>query len=502
MQPSGNLSDISLPSLFHKIRISKTTGALRLTQGQMIKEIYFLNGRPIYVKSNVLSETLGRVLLNSGFISQDVYDKSLAIMQATKRQQGEILKEMGALKIDLKDALRMQTEHKLVNCFHWKDGTYSFRPMKDLPPGIERFDFSTSYIVYLGIKSSYTLEELQEKFSGFLDTRLREDKPPYSIEEMGLSPQEMETFHLINGKRTVKEILDANRLGLQETLGLLYALLIIEIARPLPKAPVEVAPATPTPPSGEALKKPRLSSEDMALKSTLDDVLSRSRGQNHFQLLGLSPGAAVEQVKKAYYQRAREYHPDRYFDKPDEVKALAHEIFTLITQAHFVLTNPEERKKFEEYLRTGKTEEDVAREAANILNAEVAYQKGLALLKKGNVKGAEEQLRTARELNPQGPEYHIYYGWALFKLASPGQVDYSRAKEAINKGLTLDSKVAQGFYFLGMIYKKEEKETEARGNFQKAIQCDPNHVDALREIRLMVMRGRKEDTGLFGKIFK
>jgi hypothetical protein len=101
MQPSGNLSDISLPSFFHNITLSKGTGVLRLTQGKMIKEIYFLKGRAVYVKSNILSETLGRVLLEKGLVSPENYDVSLSIMQETKKPHGTILKELGALKISI-----------------------------------------------------------------------------------------------------------------------------------------------------------------------------------------------------------------------------------------------------------------------------------------------------------------------------------------------------------------------------------------------------------------
>jgi len=505
MQPSGNLSDISLPSFFHKITLSKGTGVLRLTQGKMIKEIYFLKGRAVYVKSNILSETLGRVLLEKGLLSQDTYDISLRIMQETKKPHGTILKELGALKVSLEEALQTQMEYKLITSFQWKDGTYSFRSLKELPQGIEHFELSTPYIVLHGVKSSVGLDELMEKLSGYMEEPMAEVKSIYSLQDFGFTPEEEEVFHLIDGKRTVKDILEMSKLGLQDTLGLIYALILLELVCPasLVQQIKKEAPAPqPYPVHEEALKKPGLTPDDIATKNKLEEKLSTVRGQNYFQMLGISSGAPIDHVKKAYYKLAREYHPDHYYDKPEEIRSYANDLFTLITQAHAVLTNNDERKKYEEFLRTGKTDEDIAREAQNVINAEIAYQKGIALLKKGDIKGAEEQLRRACDLKPNEAEYHVYYGWTLFRLTPAGQTDFSKAKEFINKGLTINGSLAQGHYFLGMIYKREGREAESRESYKKALECNPDHVEALREIRLIAMREGKEDKGIFGKLFK
>jgi len=505
MQPSGNLSDISLPSFFHKFMLSKGTGILRLTQGKMIKEIYFLKGKAVYVKSNILSETLGRVLLEKGLVSQDTYDISLRIMQETKKPHGTILKELGALKVPLEEALQTQMEYKLITSFQWKDGTYSFRSMKELPQGIEHIELSTPYIVLHGIKSSVGLDELTEKLSGYMDEPMAEVKSIYSFQEFGFAPEEEEVFHLIDGKRTVKDILEMSKLGLQDTLSLLYALILLELACPaslVQQIEKEASAPQPYPAHEEVRKKPGLSPDDIATRNRLEEKLSTVREQNHFQMLGIAPGASKDQVKKAYYKLAREYHPDHYYDKPEEVRSCANDLFTLITQAHAVLTNDDERKKYDEFLKTGKTDEDVARETQNIINAEMSYMKGIALLKKGNIKGAEEQLRRACDIKPNEAEYHVYYGWTLFRLTPAGQTDFSNAKESINKGLTINSRLAQGHYFLGMIFKREGREAESKESYKKALECKPDHVEAMREIRLIAMREGKEDKGIFGKLFK
>ena len=56
-------------------------------------------------------------------------------------------------------------------------------------------------------------------------------------------------------------------------------------------------------------------------------------------------------------------------------------------------------------------------------------------------------------------------------------------------------------YFRDPPLKRWTKTRTAQRRFERAIQCDPNCTDALRELRLMNMRKEKEKKGLFGKMF-
>jgi hypothetical protein len=58
--------------------------------------------------------------------------------------------------------------------------------------------------------------------------------------------------------------------------------------------------------------------------------------------------------------------------------------------------------------------------------------------------------------------------------------------------------------YLGYICKDEGNQKGAQRRFERAIKCDPNCTEALRELRLMNMRKAKtnrEKKGLFGKMF-
>ncbi len=77
------------------------------------------------MRSNLLGECLGQILLEKKLISGDALAASVARMQKEKRQQGQILIEMGALSpYNLQRALVDQVEAKLLEMFSWPDGKF------------------------------------------------------------------------------------------------------------------------------------------------------------------------------------------------------------------------------------------------------------------------------------------------------------------------------------------------------------------------------------------
>lgn len=65
---------------------------------------------------------------------------------------------------------------------------------------------------------------------------------------------------------------------------------------------------------------------------------------DYYKILELDKSATTEQIKKAYRKLARKYHPDL---NPDNKEA--NKMFQQINEAHEVLSDPEKRKKYDQY---------------------------------------------------------------------------------------------------------------------------------------------------------
>ena len=69
--PKGALRRFAFPKLVREIARGRVTGSLYLLNGQTKKVVFFEEGQPVFVRSNVLSECLGQVLSGEGLITQE-----------------------------------------------------------------------------------------------------------------------------------------------------------------------------------------------------------------------------------------------------------------------------------------------------------------------------------------------------------------------------------------------------------------------------------------------
>src|SRR5919199_4568626 len=66
--------------------------------------------------------------------------------------------------------------------------------------------------------------------------------------------------------------------------------------------------------------------------------------RNYYEILGVSPEASSEEIKKAFRRLALQYHPDvNPGDKAAEEK------FKDISEAYEILSDPERRKKYDTF---------------------------------------------------------------------------------------------------------------------------------------------------------
>lgn len=72
---------------------------------------------------------------------------------------------------------------------------------------------------------------------------------------------------------------------------------------------------------------------------------------NHYDVLGIKRGASEQDLKRAYYERSREFHPDAFFRKQlGSYKPLLDALFKGVKKAHDVLSDAAKRAEYDQSL--------------------------------------------------------------------------------------------------------------------------------------------------------
>jgi len=74
-------------------------------------------------------------------------------------------------------------------------------------------------------------------------------------------------------------------------------------------------------------------------------ALKQSKQKDYYKILGVARNADTKVIKKAYREKALEWHPDKH--QGEEEKEKAEKQFTLVAEAHEVLSDAEKRGKYD-----------------------------------------------------------------------------------------------------------------------------------------------------------
>jgi len=254
--PKGSLKRFPFPRLIREIASSKLSGSLYLLWGQTKKVVFFEQGQPVFVRSNVLSECLGQILAHEGLITQEQCEQTLEAIRRTGKKQGELLVEMGILSEgNLRYGLEAQLRAKLFDIFSWEDGRYQFkRDTPNLQFGV-KLDSSAEGVIIDAIQDQYSETRARESLSAVLE-KYPITRPDGAEQTAALSllPEERHLLACLDGSRSVRDLLDSPPDPIAPSPGaLLHGLWQSGLVTMADDAkPAKAAPSTPDMSVGDA----------------------------------------------------------------------------------------------------------------------------------------------------------------------------------------------------------------------------------------------------------
>ncbi|MBI1950044.1 MAG: DUF4388 domain-containing protein [Acidobacteria bacterium] len=261
MALKGTLKDFSLADIFQLIGIQKKTGVLTLKNDKEVVTVSFVEGSVVSADAlhRRLEDRLGTVLVKSGRITEAQLQAALKVQKSTLKRMGNILVENKFIDPEgLRDALQIQISQMVYRLFRWRDGEYDFSQE-------ERVEYDKEYVSPMSAESilmegARILDEwpmiekgirsfaaVYRKANVEIAAGTRGATAPATEDEAAravtLSDQEGKVYSLVDGRRTVQEIIEHCSLSEFDTCRNLYDLVTRDLLEEVKAARPKTAAA-------------------------------------------------------------------------------------------------------------------------------------------------------------------------------------------------------------------------------------------------------------------
>jgi len=245
MSLTGNLNTISFPDLLQLLSTGHKSGTLTLTRGKLQKQISFRSGNIVFASSvNDKEDLFGQMLLKRGRISKADLKRALQIQRTQGKKLGTVLIELDLFSREaVVESLKLQIEEIVYTLFGWDESSFAFDEGK-LPPDDQiQTELNTMNIIMEGTRRIDEWVEVQ-KVLPEPDVPLKAVLVPQGIrDELRLTLDEFQQLVLVDGERTVPDLLELSPVGEFVTSKALYKLIVAGLIEPGEAKPQQVTPA-------------------------------------------------------------------------------------------------------------------------------------------------------------------------------------------------------------------------------------------------------------------
>ncbi len=413
-----------------ELRSQNKTGRLRVDADGTRTFVYLRSGVPIFAEEGSSGETLGRLLVRLGMLTQQQYVEVLSVMTGAlvfneQIRFGETAVELGYLTEDVVHrALHDQVRWKVIRCFQRSEVAWTFEEGEALVEDVGEFPMFVESLVYeatvwldqehrldVGLRDvldAYVFVPYAER--GVLATRLGRDHAAAGL------------FRLLDGRSTARELCAMSFAGDLDVEAALATLVILGEAHFLPTARDAVDE-----PTGPTMKSP------VSPTTTTPPKLDRKRTSQVLQQID----AMLRSLK---------------VDDLDLFKEPA---------------SDHERR----------------------LIAEQAYQRGRGHLSDERLEPAKRACGRAVELEPTNAEYRLASELAqLSEAIETEEAARSRLQAAALAAVKQDPNLALAHYVLGRCALASDDAPAAVRHLRRARTLDRSLLSAERHLRIAIRR--------------
>jgi len=238
MNLQGDFDGLFLANILQLLCDDKKNGFLQVTSGDKESKVFFKDGAIIYATSSKKEYRLGAILRRNGLITEEQLGRCLDIARERKEAMGKVLVDTECITLDnLKKYSTQQVEDILYDMLLWKHGRFEY---KDAQFSLERMVISQLSPMKLILEASRRIDEMS-----VLTDLISSENLVFKMsgktqeEEIKLNANEWRILSLVDGIRTVRELVDQS--GYDEFA--VYKILYSVISYGLVEKIEEISPA-------------------------------------------------------------------------------------------------------------------------------------------------------------------------------------------------------------------------------------------------------------------
>ncbi len=498
----GDFSPTKLTPILTKLFSESFTGAFQIEGSRGAKQVFFIEGTPVFVQSNIREESLGRLLLADGRISDKDYRDLVEESAETGKKIGFLLVEKNLISSQsLTQYLCEQTAVKIASAFAWPSGKYQLNREITYPLNVSTFEAQPSKVILLAYQKYFPIELIEEEFQRHKSFRPRlTDNSLYGNAYEMLTHRERSFLESLKQQALGDAIAQAD-IGMLNALRLAYAFIAMGLASfdGLANNLKSTLSNAPRP-------NPKVAAQEPAIYNLINKMASQLDDMNYFDLLGVTVDADEKEIGNSC-QHAKDKHSPGKLQPgaPKAIRRRANLIGERLDEAKRVLCNPAARRRYLTRLVKMKTDEEDPKATARKkkMSAELAYQRGLLNSEKKQYALAAESFNRAAQADPSVPEYRAKAGYCLFLMISNREQTIKEATTLILGALKDDRDNVEYLSWLAKLYQEEDETKLALRVYRQILGKNPDNEMARRQTHYLTQSLEKDEKNtpksLFGR---
>ncbi len=497
LEVTGSFYAHPLAELITEIMQARLNGSLRGTYKERKWVIYFKSGKVVFAVSNARNSRLFDILMRRNRLTKNevaaIPNFSNDFELAAHLESKKLLS-----KPDCDQLFAEQIQGIIVDALSWKEGDWTFSSLARIRDGLA-FDINTSQLL-IEYTRCLPVDTVLGRFRSLKETFTRSEA---DATDLRLDPDE--AFVLSRADNTALSADDLVSLAAMKesrALHVIYTLWIAGLLRrrnwrpafaanqvaamkgarlelkreaKLPHVPQSIAEIENEQPETKAPEK-----EQETVISVEEYLEQVENAETYYDILGVDSNADIEELKRAYFHLARNFHPDRYYAEGGERLSRIQQAFTELAQAHETLKNEASREMYDYRMRKELAEREKLRESGGerdvkLEQADEHFERGYSLLMDDDLERALPFLARAVHFAPKVARYHAYYGKAL----SADSKQRHKAESEMQAALRIEPNNATFRILLAEFFIQHNLLKRAEGELNRLLTMFPGHREAV-----------------------